>query len=58
MNKEEITNILLKEATDYKISCPRARKLAKEFGITSEEIGKICNRLKIKIYACELGCFK
>lgn len=58
VDKDIIIKKLLEEVSENKISCPQARALAKELDITSEEIGKFCNQLKIKIYACELGCFK
>lgn len=44
-------------AEDGRLSCPRARKLAEELNATPQEIGEACNQLKIKLYACELGCF-
>ncbi len=58
MTQEKIKELLLEEASNKKISCPRAREIAKEVGVKAETIGKLCNQLKIKIYACELGCFK
>jgi hypothetical protein len=48
----------LKElAPQGKISCTEARQLAEKLEIHPADIGKACNEAKIKIYACELGCF-
>jgi len=41
-----------------KISCRTALKLADELGVPPKSIGKAANELKIKIRACQLGCFK
>lgn len=48
----------LKElAPEGKISCQEARQLAEQLEIDPSEVGKACNEAKIKIFACELGCF-
>ncbi|MBF7084041.1 hypothetical protein IT084_13800 [Desulfallas sp. Bu1-1] len=54
---EEIKNAVLKAATDGRLSCTAARKLAAELGVSPREIGLAADELKIKIFACELGCF-
>jgi len=51
-------NIAVKNAAkDGKLSCTLARKLADELHVPPKVIGDTCNELKIKIFACELGCF-
>ncbi|MDD3853310.1 MAG: hypothetical protein PHD40_06620 [Syntrophomonadaceae bacterium] len=40
-----------------KLSCTDARKLAKDLDVPLGEMADLCNEIKIKIYACELGCF-
>ncbi|HUU51273.1 MAG TPA: hypothetical protein VMW81_10010 [Nitrospinota bacterium] len=48
----------VKEALENgKLSCSRAFKIAEETGADVEEIGKVANRLDIKIIGCQLGCF-
>ena len=42
---------------DGKLPCPIAFKIAKELKVSPKEIGEACNRLKIKIRSCQLGCF-
>lgn len=40
-----------------KLTCEKAHSLARELKVPLKEIGSICNELKIKITACQLGCF-
>jgi hypothetical protein len=40
-----------------RLSCETAHELAKKLNISLQEIGALCNELKIKIAACQLGCF-
>jgi len=51
-------NIAVKNAAkEGKLSCTSARKLADELHVSLKDVGGACNELKIKIFACELGCF-
>jgi hypothetical protein len=58
---EELTKAVLERAQETdgvkKLACAEAFKLAKEFRVGVIEIGRICNRQKIKICKCQLGCF-
>ncbi len=57
MKEEEIV-VLLKEASkDGKIPCAAAQKIAVENKIPMKQVGDILNKMKIKIHACQLGCF-
>lgn len=56
--KERIAEKLKELAPQGKLGCANAHKLAEELNVTPKEIGEICNELKIKIAACELGCFR
>lgn len=56
-NKEEIIKKLQEAAPKGKITCTAARKIAGEFEIKLSEIGALCDEAKVKICACELGCF-
>jgi len=56
--KEEEIVVLLKEASkEGKILCAVAQKIAVENKIPMKQVGDILNRMKIKIHACQLGCF-
>ena len=39
------------------LSCHDARALAEKLGVDYSVVGKACNELKVKLQACELGCF-
>lgn len=53
----EVLEAVKKAAKEGKISCTAARKLAEEFKVAPRVVGEACDTLKIKIKACELGCF-
>ena len=57
MDQESIIDVVKKAAAENRLSCEKARELAAELNVPIGEIGKICNVLKIKITACQLGCF-
>lgn len=56
--KERIIDELMSNAVDNRISCSIARKLAEDLQVSPHIIGELCDELKIKIFGCELGCFK
>ncbi len=41
-----------------RLSCKKALELADKLGVPPKRIGDAANELKIKISACQLGCFK
>lgn len=57
-NKEQLHQELIRLSSDGKISCTIARKLAEDLDVSPKKVGDACNELKIKICACELGCFR
>lgn len=57
VSTDELFQKVKEREKEGKISCSEARKLAEELGVPYREVGKACNELKIKIVACELGCF-
>jgi Trp operon repressor len=57
MDQESIIDVVRKAAAENRLSCESARELAEELNVPVSEIGRICNVLKIKITACQLGCF-
>ncbi|HXY53434.1 MAG TPA: hypothetical protein VEM40_02045 [Nitrospirota bacterium] len=50
---EAIRNASVKD----RLTCGKAHSLARELKVPLKEIGSICNEIKIKISACQLGCF-
>ena len=57
MDEKELLEKLKELAPQGRISCSEARQLAEKLNVHPSEVGKACNEAKIKIYACELGCF-
>ncbi len=57
MKEEEIAAKLKEAARDGKIPCAVAFKIARDNNLSTKEIGTILDGLKIKITACQLGCF-
>lgn len=39
------------------LSCSVALQIANDLSCSPKQVGEICNRLKIKIANCQLGCF-
>lgn len=54
---KEILEAVKNTAKEGRITCTAARKLAGDFKVSPGVIGEACDQLKIKITACELGCF-
>lgn len=58
MESKKVEKIFLEEGIDREITCPQAFHIAEKHKITKSEISTYCNAHKIKIKACQLGCFK
>jgi hypothetical protein len=63
MGKEEdLINAIVERSEEAEgkkqLSCAEAFKIARELGVEIREVGCICNREKIRIRNCQLGCFK
>jgi hypothetical protein len=58
LDESEVQELFEKNLVDGKLPCIKAFKLYESSGISLEKIGDIANELKIKISACQLGCFK
>jgi hypothetical protein len=57
MEQKELIEKLKELAPQGRIGCSEARQLAEKLNVNPSEIGKACDEAKIKIQACELGCF-
>ncbi len=55
--KEKVQEEIKKKAVHGRLSCPAARKIAERLSISYKEVGMAADELKIKITACQLGCF-
>jgi len=58
MESKKVEKIFLEEGIDREITCPQAFHIAEKHKIAKNEISEYCNTHKIKIRACQLGCFK
>lgn len=59
--EQELINAVMektqkKEGRQY-LSCEQAFELAREYNVRPTQIGNICNKKKIKLFKCQLGCF-
>lgn len=57
MEQEKIIEKLKELASNGKICCADARKLAEDLNVEKSKIGKACDEAGLKINGCELGCF-
>ena len=57
MTREKIIEAIRAASIDGKLTCEKAHALASELRVPLKEIGTLCNELKIKVAACQLGCF-
>ena len=57
MVREQLIEAIKKAAADNRLSCEKAHSLSQDLKVSLQEIGVLCNELKIKISACQLGCF-
>lgn len=57
MTREKIIQAIQTASVNNRLSCENAHELARDLNTSLQEIGAICNELKIKIAVCRLGCF-
>ena len=57
MKHEELVKAIQATSKDGRLTCGDAHALAARMNISLQEIGALCDQLKIKISACRLGCF-
>ena len=62
MNDTDLKKVIEEKCTNdngkLKLTCPDAFAIAEEYGVKLLDITRTCNRNKIKIHKCQLGCFK
>jgi hypothetical protein len=57
MNAEKIIEAIQAASEENRLTCEKAHDLSRALNVPLREIGALCNELKIKIDACQLGCF-
>jgi hypothetical protein len=58
MDTANIKEKIQTQTKNNKISCKQAFKIAEEAGISPGVLGEMLNEMKIKVAACQLGCFQ
>ena len=58
MDRKKLEEAILERSKGGKLPCAMCFKIAEDFGISKREMGKILNKMKIKISQCQLGCFE
>lgn len=57
MSREKMIKMIRNLTVNNRLTCEKAHALSQELGVPLREIGALCNELKIRIAACQLGCF-
>ncbi len=57
MTREQLAQAIRAAAVNNRLSCEKAHALSRELKVPLGDIGAMCNELKIRIAACQLGCF-
>ena len=58
MTDEDVRELIRGKAVDGKVACRALLELAAQTRTSPKEVGRLCNELKLKIAACQLGCFR
>ncbi len=53
----KIDEAVREAAEDNRISCTSARQIAEDLEVKVCDVGEAADRLGVKIFGCELGCF-
>ena len=57
MSNEQLREAIRQKAVDGRVACSALLELAARSGVPAAEVGALCNEMKLKISACQLGCF-
>ncbi|MDD2473358.1 MULTISPECIES: hypothetical protein [unclassified Methanoculleus] len=60
MDKEKIRKAFEAYGIENEITCPQAFEISGKYDISKADIARYCNQRepRIKIRACQLGCFR
>lgn len=58
MTEDELRAAIREKASGGKVTCKTLLDVAAATGTPPREIGRLCDELKVKIVACQLGCFR
>jgi len=57
MDDATIKKAFTESGVGGELPCPKAFEISEKYGIPKLEIARYCNRHRIKIRKCQLGCF-
>lgn len=57
MDQETLMDTIRSASVDNRLTCEAAHELSEKLHVSLQEIGAVCNELKIKVAQCQLGCF-
>lgn len=55
--RKKVSEKLMTESEDSRISCARAQGLARSLGVSYAVVGQLADELGIRVRECQLGCF-
>ncbi|HZD42509.1 MAG TPA: hypothetical protein VE134_00485 [Methanomicrobiales archaeon] len=58
MDEDKIKRAFKESGIESQITCEQAWEISKKYNIPKADIGEYCNRNKVKIRGCQLGCFR
>jgi len=58
MTEKELRQEILRQATEGRVSCRPMLELARRTATPTGKIGRLCDKLNIRIRGCQLGCFR
>jgi hypothetical protein len=58
MKEEKLAEVFKEAGIGDEITCPQAFAIAQKHKIPKKAVGEYCNSHRIKIRACQLGCFR
>jgi len=57
MDREKLIEAIQRASEANRLTCEKAHDLSRALNVPLREIGSLCDELKIRISACQLGCF-
>ena len=55
--QSKIEELVKTKCEEGRISCKVAHQIADQLDVSLGSVGQVINKLDIKIYGCQLGCF-
>ena len=56
--EKKLEEAIKSKLEDGRLPCTKAFQIAKEQNVSRQMVGEVCNRTRVKISRCQLGCFE